>query len=892
MRDLPQWLMWRFMTKPGVKKPAKVPFYVNGQHRGWPRGRPRDGKPMPGQPQVAQGAELDREHLVSLDEAIRCLQRAQHWDGIGFAFLPGDGLIGVDIDAAIDLDSGEISDLCQRVVDLCGSFAEYSVSGTGVHIILTGTVEPFKDDAIGLEVYCGSQYFICTGRPWPGMPAEAQPADPQVLAYLREEVDASKARQAEQKAAEAAAARAAQPPRPAPAPRPGRTADDGVDHFRLVNDEALRALHAWVPSLLPEAVEWHAPKGWTGYRVSSKALDRKLQEDLQFSPHGIMDYGEERGYSPIDAVMKWMPSCSTPKAALEWLAGQLGITLSRRRPPQSSQAAGDHRPEPPPLDDVAPAADAPPDEPPAGDGAAAQDDAPEGGAEQAEQAEKPEPGKKPVLRVVGGKEKDKTPAKEKAKPAKKPLPPEFWELVNDLTARFALIYGTDTAYDRQKFMPFKISTLRLAFGELPVNTWLALRGRQTIDITDLVFEPGQEVEAPLINMWGGLALEPVECTADDVKPMLDLLRHLCSESQVVGPTQAEDGADGSRADDVDEVMHWILRWQALPLQQVGTKMQTACVFHGAQGTGKNMYWDVWRDLFGVYGITVGQTELDDKYNGWVSRKLAIIGDEVVSRQEMYHNKNRLKLVVTQEKKFPIRGMHQETRWESNHANVVFLSNELQPLALEDRDRRYMVTYTPLEASPELYARVRDFLAAGGAAKWLHYLQHYPLDGFDAHTKPLMTKAKADLIEAGWKPAIRFAFEWLEGYLDLPVQVCSTEQLFKAYVRWADRAGERWPGSRNDFTKQVDRWVNESKNRQLDGKFKPPRLMQKQFNLVDPESNRKRMRCWLPHGTGPLNGVSEGAWAWDCVRTFQDALNKFLYRRGVMGGGDDDGNDGS
>ena len=116
---------------------------------------------------------------------------------------------------------------------------------------------------------------------------------------------------------------------------------------------------------------------------------------------------------------------------------------------------------------------------------------------------------------------------------------------------------------------------------------------------------------------------------------------------------------------------------------------------------------------GVYGITVSQTEIEDKFNGWVSRKLAIVGDEVVSRQEMYHNKNRLKLVVTQGTKFAIRGMMMETRWESNHANVVFLSNESMPLALEERDRRYMVVYTPLEADASLYQRVRAFLAAGG-----------------------------------------------------------------------------------------------------------------------------------------------------------------------------------
>jgi putative DNA primase/helicase len=42
---------------------------------------------------------------------------------------------------------------------------------------------------------------------------------------------------------------------------------------------------------------------------------------------------------------------------------------------------------------------------------------------------------------------------------------------------------------------------------------------------------------------------------------------------------------------------------------------------------------------------VGQTEIEEKYNGWLSGKQFIIGNEVVSRQELYHTKNRLKWVI-------------------------------------------------------------------------------------------------------------------------------------------------------------------------------------------------------------------------------------------------------
>lgn len=430
-----------------------------------------------------------------------------------------------------------------------------------------------------------------------------------------------------------------------------------------------------------------------------------------------------------------------------------------------------------------------------------------------------------------------------------------------LVTGFALIYGTKTVWDEANRRILPIDALRLALGNDAVKGWLASPNRRTVMPEQLVFEPGQSFEDGRINMFGGLELEPLACKPEDVAPMLRLLRHLCS-----GP--------GVSGDDADAAMHWVLCWMALPLQRLGTKMQTAIVMHGAQGTGKNLFWDVWRDLYGLYGVTVSQTELEDKFNEWLSCKLAIVGDEVVSRQEMYHNKNRLKLVVTQSAKFPIRAMHQSTRWESNHANVVFLSNESQPLALEERDRRYMVIYTPLEADEALYDSVKAFLAADGARKWLHYLLTYAVEGFTPHTKPLMTEAKQALITAGYKPSQRFAAEWMGGLLPLAVQVCSAEQLYRVFRRWAEQSGERFLPSREIFSREFGRHLVE-----MAGRGKDPGLSIKIINLAT-ATGRKSVRCWLPLNAKPgADFSSEGDWATDCVQAFERQIEAYVRATG-------------
>ncbi len=845
MRERKQWLLWQTEWNTDRGAWVKAPYYLTGSKR--------FGE---------LGGDEDRARLATLEDALQRFATAKQFTGVGFAFLEGDGLIGIDLDDTVQAESGELRQHHAEIIEACPSYTEWSPSGKGVHIIVQGPVtDSFKHDGIGVEVYCGGRYFCCTGAAWESQPREVQPIKAFALSFLQQMVQAAKDADKAARRAEAPAPAAATA---APAARQ-QPAGHQTDNFRRVNDAAHQRLGAWVPRLFPEAREFQG-----GYRVTSKALGRQLEEDLQLLPAGIMDFGEEQGMSPIDVVLKWLPGMSTPRDALHWLADQIGEQLAapqRRQAPagavEETRAAHSE-----PAEEQVPSDAA--EDAPAGDDDAADNVVPIGKA------------KRPRAPKKG--EGDAPPAKRAAKK----LPQNVWDLVDHMCQRFVLIYSTDEAWDCLELMLVRIPAMRLAFGKTPVNLWLERSApqRKMIRPVDLVFEPGQSPEPPAVNMFAGLALEPMKCEDAEVQPMLALLRHLCSESVLSARGAAAEG-EGGAGDDVDAVMHWVLCWMALPLQQIGAKMATACVFHGAQGTGKNLFWDVWRDLFGVYGITVGQTELEDKFNGWISRKLAIVGDEVVSRQEMYHNKNRLKMVVTQQDKFPIRGMQKETRWESNHANVVFLSNESQPLALEERDRRYMVIYTPLEAPAGLYEAAKEFKAAGGAAKWLYYLQSYRLDGFTPHTKPLMTRAKEDLVRAGWKPSVLFAHEWLEGLLDLPLRVCSNEQLYRAFRRWADNTGAKWPPDQGAFTSEVHRWAREGVQRINGGAYEEPRLTNKSFALPAlPGRNRKTVRCWLQRGTGAPEGVSGGQWAADSVDEFEEHLQAFCRSRGAPSTGDE------
>lgn len=171
-----QWLLWKYEANPSKPKPNKVPYYVQG------------GKRTGG-----QGEDRDRMRLATLEVVRRAFEKGG-WTGIGFGFLPGDGLIGIDIDGVIDPDTGVVQERCQKIIAACNSFSEISPSGKGAHIYVLGHTDTNKSNDIGLEMFCERQYFTVTGRIWPGAPATVQAIDEGVLKRLHATINEAKAK--------------------------------------------------------------------------------------------------------------------------------------------------------------------------------------------------------------------------------------------------------------------------------------------------------------------------------------------------------------------------------------------------------------------------------------------------------------------------------------------------------------------------------------------------------------------------------------------------------------------------------------------------------------------------------------------------------------------------
>lgn len=442
-----------------------------------------------------------------------------------------------------------------------------------------------------------------------------------------------------------------------------------------------------------------------------------------------------------------------------------------------------------------------------------------------------------------------------SKPAGKAAKPEKtidWGKFNHLVENFVLIYGTDTVWDGRERLIMKIANMGHAHGSDMVRLWKGSERRRTVRQQDVVFDPTMQADPETtVNLFDGLAMEPVE---GDVAPMLELIRFLTS--------RASDNAD-----ECDQVMHWLLCWLAYPLQNPGAKLRTSVIMHGDEGAGKNFLFDTMVSIYGKYGALVGQDELEDKFNDWRSCKLFVVGDEVSSRAELVHNKNRLKALITSPT-VQINPKNLPRREESNHINIVFLSNELQPLALDNSDRRYLVVYTPRAREPDYYRRLGKWREQGGPAAFMHYLMNYPLDDFEPFAPAPYTEAKRALITINRKSPEQFLAEWSEGEIDLPFNSCSVEQAYRAYLKWCVRTGERYPFKREQWTPTVIRFSEH---------LNPDNPCRVKVMKLDSEGAKKAQRMFLVCEPDIPNGITQGEWATSAVEAFDKALNAYMWK---------------
>ena len=165
LRDRPQWV--GFKIRPQKRgKLKKTPYIADA----------------PGTKAKSDTPETWRPFSVAVDAL-----KMGHFDCIAYC-LNGKGLVGIDLDDCVV--DGEVNAFASDVIRQAGSYAEYSASGTGVHILvrgeLPGTGKKFKAGDNDVELYSRKRFWICTGRQLPYTPESIEEGQAVVDWLLRE----------------------------------------------------------------------------------------------------------------------------------------------------------------------------------------------------------------------------------------------------------------------------------------------------------------------------------------------------------------------------------------------------------------------------------------------------------------------------------------------------------------------------------------------------------------------------------------------------------------------------------------------------------------------------------------------------------------------------------
>lgn len=169
LKDIPQWCNYVLVPKPDGKM-GKIPI---NPHTLW------------------DGSSKNPKRWSDFDKAAVQIGKTAHYhpdkkqpnlvaegeiSGVGFVFTPKTGITGIDFDHCIDPDTGNFDPWVLEWVQRFDSYTEISQSGTGIHILVRGSLPQNKGvHAQRVEMYNSGRYFALTGNteaPRPIRPAQ------------------------------------------------------------------------------------------------------------------------------------------------------------------------------------------------------------------------------------------------------------------------------------------------------------------------------------------------------------------------------------------------------------------------------------------------------------------------------------------------------------------------------------------------------------------------------------------------------------------------------------------------------------------------------------------------------------------------------------------------
>jgi putative DNA primase/helicase len=166
LRRIPRWVCWEWKQIPEARKPWTKP---------------------PVDPKSGRLASVtDSSTWGTFDQAIEYAQR-HRLPGIGLVFTDDDDLVGIDLDHCRDPVTGELTKWAAETVDRFASYTEVTPSGTGIRVIVRGSVPGTRRKKPGVaEIYPDDRFFTMTGHVLNGEARPIRACSAEIVAFYAE----------------------------------------------------------------------------------------------------------------------------------------------------------------------------------------------------------------------------------------------------------------------------------------------------------------------------------------------------------------------------------------------------------------------------------------------------------------------------------------------------------------------------------------------------------------------------------------------------------------------------------------------------------------------------------------------------------------------------------
>lgn len=303
--------------------------------------------------------------------------------------------------------------------------------------------------------------------------------------------------------------------------------------------------------------------------------------------------------------------------------------------------------------------------------------------------------------------------------------------------------------------------------KLVPNTRLWGDSRRRVIVQDTVYRPG----APLIfkedgfNWLNTFRLPTFETVHDPamVSVFLDHLGYLIP-------------------DEIDR--RWFIGWLAKTMRDPAERLTTAPLHVSrAEGTGRGWVLQVMRGLLGEKNISTPEMTsfVSSQFNSYLANVILCAIEETDSGS---HNRKEILELIKQKIDAPILRINEKHKAEKEtriYANMLFFSNNMDALPIEDRTRRFYIIEGPTEKKPEVYYRrlYGEILSNPRFIPAVHtYLMAFDYSGMDFHN-PRDNAARRAMIESNLSTVERVFREFMAAppfeamFKDDVVRYCQT-----------------------------------------------------------------------------------------------------------------------